>query len=77
MFRRMFENKSYKYARKVIIGFVGLSVLLVGAAMLVLPGPALLVVPAGLAILATEFRWARKLLRRLKETLGWKTGGDT
>lgn len=31
--------------------------------MLVLPGPALLVIPAGLAILAVEFAWARKWLR--------------
>jgi hypothetical protein len=31
-------------------------------ALIVLPGPAFLVIPAGLAILATEFLWARRLL---------------
>lgn len=50
-------------------GILGLGVLLVGAglAMLVLPGPGLLVIIAGLAILATEFAWAESLLDRAKE----------
>jgi tellurite resistance protein TerC len=74
---RIFENKSYKFARKVIIGVLGVSVLMVGAAMLVLPGPAVLVVPGGLAILASEFGWARRLLRQLKARLGWKPGGES
>jgi tellurite resistance protein TerC len=39
----------------------------IGLAMVVLPGPAIVVIPAGLAILATEFAWARYLLRRMKE----------
>jgi tellurite resistance protein TerC len=42
-------------------------VLLIGIAMIVLPGPAILVIPLGLAILATEFVWARRLLKRLKD----------
>jgi uncharacterized protein (TIGR02611 family) len=58
---------TYKSARRVVILLVGTSVLLVGVAMLVLPGPAILVIPAGLAILATEFAWARALLRKLKD----------
>jgi tellurite resistance protein TerC len=69
----MLEHKSYKFVRKVIIGTVGLSVLLVGAAMIVLPGPAIIVIPGGLAILATEFAWARTLLRRLREKIGWES----
>jgi tellurite resistance protein TerC len=73
VFNRLLENKSYKLIRKLIIALVGLSVLLVGAAMLVLPGPAILVIPTGLAILATEFAWARILLNRVKEKMGWKT----
>jgi hypothetical protein len=43
--------------------------MLVGAAMLLLPGPAILVIPLGLALLATEFAWARRLLRRFKKKL--------
>ncbi|MDD5773149.1 MAG: PGPGW domain-containing protein [bacterium] len=47
----------------VVIGF---TVLLIGIAMIVLPGPAILVIPLGLAILAGEFLWAKKLLDRVK-----------
>jgi tellurite resistance protein TerC len=73
MLRRILENKPYKWVRKVVIAIIGASVLLIGAAMLFLPGPAIIVIPAGLAILATEFGWARALLRKLKEKAGWKT----
>jgi tellurite resistance protein TerC len=38
--------------------------------MIVLPGPALVVLPAGLALLATEFVWARRLLRRIGKQVG-------
>lgn len=56
-----------RQARKVATAAIGGTVLAVGVALLVLPGPAALVIPAGLAILAAEFVWARDLLRRAKE----------
>jgi heme exporter protein D len=37
--------------------------------MIVLPGPAFIFIPAVLAILATEFLWAKKLLQKVKEKL--------
>jgi len=37
--------------------------------MIVLPGPAVVVIPIGLAILATEFIWARKILVTVKERI--------
>jgi tellurite resistance protein TerC len=37
-----------------MIGIMGGTVLLIGVVMIVLPGPAILVIPAGLGILATE-----------------------
>jgi tellurite resistance protein TerC len=49
-------------ARKIIIGVVGGTVLLIGIALIVLPGPAFIVIPVGLAILATEFAWAKRYL---------------
>jgi hypothetical protein len=45
---------------------VGGTVVTLGLAMIVLPGPALVVIPLGLAILATQFLWARRLLRRVR-----------
>jgi len=50
----------------VLVIVVGVTVLLIGLALLVLPGPAFVVIPIGLAILATEFVWARKSLCRIK-----------
>ena len=45
--------------------------LVAGIAMLVLPGPGWLTIAAGLAVLATEFAWARRWLDQLKEGAGW------
>jgi tellurite resistance protein TerC len=55
-----------RHLRRVAVAVVGGIVLAVGVAMLVLPGPAVVVIPAGLAILATEFQWARRLLHRVR-----------
>jgi len=56
-----------RVARKAVVAVIGVGVVAVGVALIVLPGPAILVVPLGLAIRATEFLWARRLLRRLHE----------
>ena len=53
--------------KKILVAFVGGALLVAGAAMLVLPGPALVVIPAGLAVLAIEFLWARRWLAWLRE----------
>jgi tellurite resistance protein TerC len=50
--------------RKLIVAVLGGTILLFGLALIVLPGPAIVVVPIGLAILATEFAWARRLVRK-------------
>jgi tellurite resistance protein TerC len=55
------------HAKKVAVGIVGGLVLLAGIALLVLPGPAFIVIPAGLAILATEFEWAQRWKDRVKK----------
>jgi uncharacterized protein (TIGR02611 family) len=47
---------------RVAFALAGFTVLLAGLAMLVLPGPALAVIPVGLAMLALEFAWAERLL---------------
>lgn len=59
-------QNSYKAARRIAIGVVGSTVLLVGLVMIVLPGPAIVVIPIGLAILGLEFAWARYWLRKLR-----------
>ncbi len=49
---------------KIVLGF---TLLVIGAAMLVLPGPGWLTIGLGLVVLAVEFIWARRLLKRLNE----------
>jgi hypothetical protein len=53
-------------ARRIVVGVVGTTVLGFGLALLVLPGPAFVVIPIGLGILAIEFSWARRWLRRAR-----------
>jgi tellurite resistance protein TerC len=55
--------------RKTIVAIVGGTVLLFGIILIFLPGPSFLVIPAGLAILATEFVWARRWLERVKRLI--------
>lgn len=66
---KRFVDMTYKVVRRIIIGVVGAVVLLTGIVMLVTPGPAFVVIPAGLAILGLEFAWARYWLRKARETI--------
>jgi uncharacterized protein (TIGR02611 family) len=61
--------KTLKQAKRLIVSVVGFTVLLIGIAMIVLPGPAFIVIPLGLAILASEFVWARRLLNKIKSKI--------
>lgn len=56
--------------RRIIVGVIGGTVVLIGIALLVLPGPAFIVIPLGLLILGSEFAWARRLLRRARGLIG-------
>ncbi len=55
--------------RKTIVAIIGGTVLLFGIVLIFLPGPSFLVIPAGLAILATEFVWAQRWLQRVKNLI--------
>jgi hypothetical protein len=52
--------------KEFFIGLMGGTVLLIGIALLVLPGPGLPIIAAGLAILATQFLWAGRAMRNAK-----------
>jgi tellurite resistance protein TerC len=57
-------HQAPRVIRKVVIGVIGTTVLLIGVALIVLPGPAIIVIPIGLGILASEFIWARRVVKR-------------
>lgn len=59
---------AYKWARRCVIALLGGTVILIGCAMIVLPGPAIVVIPAGLAILSIEFAWAKHWLKKVRVT---------
>ena len=56
-----------KTVRRTIIALIGGTILLIGLAMVILPGPAVIVVPLGLFILTSEFVWARLWVKRAKK----------
>jgi tellurite resistance protein TerC len=58
---------TYRTARRIVIGVIGTSVVLIGLALIVLPGPAFIVIPAGLAILSIEFAFARRWLKTIRD----------
>ena len=64
-------------ARRIVVAVVGATILLLGAAMLLLPGPGLLTIFVGLTVLAAEFAWARRWLRRAKRMAGSAAGRVT
>ena len=68
MIKRAF-HLTYKAARRIVIGVVGATVLLIGVVMIVTPGPGTVVIPIGLAILSLEFTWARVWLKRMRESI--------
>jgi tellurite resistance protein TerC len=61
--------KTLRQARRLMIGLLGFTVLVVGVAMIVLPGPAFIVIPIGLGILATEFVWAKSILSAVRKRI--------
>lgn len=58
-----------KHIRRIIVIVAGTTVLAIGIALILLPGPAFIVIPAGLAILAIEFAWARRWLHKARALL--------
>lgn len=61
------KDLSLRTARRVVVAILGGSVTLLGICLLVLPGPAFVVIPIGLSILATEFVWAKTWLQKVKD----------
>ncbi len=61
--------RALRWLRRGVVFLVGASVVLLGFVMIFTPGPAVLVIPLGIAILATEFVWARRILGKVRDHL--------
>lgn len=63
------DNGPLRQAKRIIVGVVGVTVLILGLVMMVTPGPGIPVILGGLALLSTEFVWAGLLLKKAKKKL--------
>lgn len=71
--REFRQSEVFRQAKRLLILLVGGTILIAGVALLVLPGPAIVVIPVGLSILSIEFAWARRWLRRARSI--WESSG--
>lgn len=68
-------NLTYRTARRIVVAVLGGTVLAIGIVMIIAPGPALVVIPIGLAILGAEFAWARIWLKKLRAAISKNIAG--
>ena len=61
-----FVGDMWKRAVRLVVIVFGITLLLFGVVLIFIPGPAIVVIPMALAILSTEFVWARRFLNRMK-----------
>lgn len=67
LYHRLHANPALSLTSKLVVAVAGTVVVLAGVVMLVTPGPAFVMIPLGLAILSTEFEWAKRWLDKARE----------
>jgi uncharacterized protein (TIGR02611 family) len=67
--RKIRSNPHSHLIYRIVVGVLGLAVVVIGLIMVPFPGPGWLVVFLGLAVWASEFEWAQRLLHSAKHTL--------
>lgn len=75
MIRKVIDM-TYRTAKRIVVIAVGSTILVIGIVMIVFPGPAIIAIPVGLAILGIEFAWARRWLRRIRERISNNNAGN-
>ena len=75
MIRKVIDT-TYRTAKRIVVIAVGSTILVIGIVMIVFPGPAIVAIPVGLAILGIEFAWARRWLRRIRERISSNNAGN-
>lgn len=72
--RQQAVHRQRHWLPRILVAVSGFVILLTGLAMLVLPGPAIVVIPIGLGLLSLEFAWARYLLEHSWQLAAWFNG---
>ena len=62
---KRFTRPGRRAARRLLIGLAGGAIVVLGLVFVVTPGPAFLVIPAGLGVLALEFETPRRWRERM------------
>jgi hypothetical protein len=68
---------TYRTARRIAVAVVGGTLVLIGVVMIVAPGPAFVVIPLGLGVLAIEFTWAKRWLERVRSMIPSRSPRET
>ena len=55
--------------KRIIVSVIGFTIFIIGIFLIFFPGPAFIIIPVGLTILATEYVWARNLLEKVKKVI--------
>jgi uncharacterized protein (TIGR02611 family) len=66
---RAYATRLGRIGVKITVAVLGTLIIAVGVVLLPLPGPGWLIILGGLALLAMEFQWAKRLLRFTREQL--------
>jgi uncharacterized protein (TIGR02611 family) len=69
LMRRAGLDQMSPVLRKMLVAVIGTTIVVIGLVLIFLPGPGLLVILVGLAILATEFVWIRRMMGRGREVV--------
>ena len=67
--RRLYATRLGRFGVKIVVALVGTAIIAIGMVLLPLPGPGWVIILGGLAILAIEFQWAKRLLHFTREQL--------
>ena len=65
------ESRLLRLVWRLGVLVVGTILLVAGVIMIVTPGPAIVFIPLSLGVLATEFPWARTVLRKARPMIDW------
>ena len=69
MRRRLHLDKLPKSVRVILVSIIGGAVLIAGIIMIVTPGPAFILIPLGLFLLSSEFKWAERWAQKLVDAV--------
>lgn len=66
---KKYSKRTVKELRRFVILVMGLTIMLIGVLLLVLPGPGMIIFLFGLTLLASEFYWAKNWLKKVERTI--------